>query len=61
MFLTYSVSIILYNIGMKKSFSGNYHDCITDVKAATALRPSYLKAIIRGKKKLNKFGNLWSF
>ena len=27
----------------------NYHDCLNDVKAATALQPSYLKAIIRGK------------
>ena len=33
----------------KNSFSENYLDCLSDVKAATALQPSYLKAIIRGK------------
>ncbi|KAM7447289.1 Tetratricopeptide repeat protein 4 [Porites harrisoni] len=27
---------------------GNYPDCLSDVKAATALQPSYLKAIITG-------------
>ncbi|CAH3028928.1 unnamed protein product, partial [Porites evermanni] len=26
----------------------NYHDCLNDVKAATALQPFYPKAIIRG-------------
>ena len=31
------------------SFSENYHDCLSDVKAATALQPFYLKAIMRGK------------
>ena len=31
------------------SFSENYRDCLNDVKAATALQPSYLKAIIRGE------------
>ncbi|CAH3168609.1 unnamed protein product [Porites evermanni] len=30
-------------------YRGNYHDCLSDVKAATTLQPSYLKAIIRGK------------
>ena len=33
-------------------FSENYHDCLNDVKAATALQPSYLKAIIRGEMNL---------
>ena len=33
----------------KNSFSENYRDCLSDVKAATALQPSYLKAIIRGE------------
>ena len=31
------------------SFSGNYHDCLGDIKAATALQPSYPKALIRGE------------
>ena len=31
------------------SFLENYHDCLNDAKAATALQPSYLKAIIRGE------------
>ena len=35
-----------YHMGI---FSENYHDCLNDVKAATALQPSYLKAIIRGE------------
>ena len=53
------LSIILYNIGIKRtqSFSGNYQDCLSDVKAATTLQASYLKAIIRGKNK-KKFENL---
>ncbi|CAH3190037.1 unnamed protein product, partial [Porites evermanni] len=37
---------------------GHYHDCLGDVKVATALQPSYLKAIIRGAKacvKLKQF------
>ena len=53
------LSIILYNVGKKKiqSFSGNYQDCLSDVKAATTLQASYLKAIIRGKNK-KKFVNL---
>ncbi|KAM7449856.1 Tetratricopeptide repeat protein 4 [Porites harrisoni] len=29
-------------------YRGNYQDCLSDVKAATTLQPSYLKAIIRG-------------
>ena len=35
------------------SFSGNYHDCLGNIKAATALQPFYLKAIIRGENKRN--------
>ena len=46
------ISIILKNIKNRckkfQSFSGNYQDCLSDVKAATTLQPSYLKAIIRG-------------
>ena len=40
-----------------QSFSGNYQDCLSDVKAATTLQASYLKAIIRGKNK-KKFVNM---
>lgn len=40
---------VIFNTGMKISFSGNYHDCLSDIKAATALQPSYLKAIFRGE------------
>ncbi|CAH3182477.1 unnamed protein product, partial [Porites lobata] len=32
---------------------GHYHDCLGDVKAATALHPSNLKAIIRGENERN--------
>ncbi|XP_073232029.1 stress-induced-phosphoprotein 1-like [Porites lutea] len=36
----------------------NYHDCLSDVKAATALQPSYFKAIIRGAKTCLKLKQL---
>ena len=31
--------------------SGNYQDSLSDVRAATALQPTHLKAIVRGKEK----------
>ena len=29
--------------------TGNYHDSLSDAKAATELQPTFLKAIVRGK------------
>lgn len=31
------------------SLPGNYHDSLSDAKAATELQPNFLKAFIRGK------------
>ncbi|XP_073232027.1 stress-induced-phosphoprotein 1-like [Porites lutea] len=37
---------------------GNYQDCLSDVKAATALQPSYLKAIIRVNKQFESMKSI---
>ena len=34
--------------------AGNFHDSLSDAKAATDLQPSYVKAIVRGKESLKR-------
>ena len=38
-----------FSCGFEFFFSENYQDCLSDIKAATSLKPNYLKAIIRGE------------
>lgn len=43
----YTQSIYFFNFA--PFLSGNYHESLNDARAATALQPTYIKAIMRGK------------
>ena len=39
----------IYILKSVPSLTGNYHDSLSDAKAAIELQPTFLKAIVRGK------------